>query len=112
MSLEAEARAEAEEQFPLGGDSVVQHCGRNGFKQGALWAISRITPEQVVSVLRKHQLDEPSGGTASLAWCNCSCGYQARIREGTRDYAKSLAIAHQALMILSLYRGENGDDDA
>ena len=52
--------------------------------------------DQAARVLDEHKIGTPNGGTASLAWCTCSCGYQAKLHGGTRDLAVSLVRRHVA----------------
>ncbi|MCY1656391.1 hypothetical protein OVA21_04035 [Dietzia sp. SL131] len=55
--------------------------------------------EQAARVLAAHQLGGPRGGTAGVAWCECSCGARLGISGGDRKYAMSLGIRHMALAL-------------
>ena len=67
--------------------------------------------DKAARVLDEHVISAPNGGTASLAWCTCSCGYQAKLYSGTRDQVASLARRHvaQALADAGLLRPEIDD---
>lgn len=56
--------------------------------------------DKVRRVITKHQASSPNGGTASMAWCDCSCGHQETTRGGDRDLVKARIEIHQAQAII------------
>lgn len=52
------------------------------------------TADLVVRVLAEHQISEPAGGTASIAWVQCSCGARLDVTGGTRSFALTLGLRH------------------
>lgn len=90
MSLETEAREEARQRtaetarYNLSPNRVQEDAEyQSGFVNGAAWAVSRITPEQVEATLK-----------------------------ATAAQSRFTSWEQHASAITALYRGENGDDDA
>ena len=82
---------------------------RERFAAGFIAGRTSVTREQIVRVLRRHELGAPNGGTASWAWCKCSCGRDVRLAGMTRGYVFQLAEDHRADQVLALLNGESDD---
>lgn len=52
--------------------------------------------DRIAAVLHRHWVSEPSGGTATEAWCDCTCGARIAVPGGTRDEASRRGDEHQA----------------
>lgn len=63
------------------------------------------TVEDVAQRLMAHTLGRPSGGTATEAFCVCSCGERSAVRGGRRDTAEYRAHVHVAHAVLALFDG-------
>lgn len=56
--------------------------------------------DRIRRVLRRHKPSSPKGGTASAAWCDCSCGHRETVPGGARDTAETRVEDHQAQAII------------
>lgn len=70
-----------------------------------------VTAGLIAEVLARHQISRPNGGSATVAWCDCSCGYREEVWGGTREVVEARVKQHQARAVLALLRGEVADDD-
>lgn len=99
------AEREVERAMPLTGGPAdgMRKSSWEIYGMGAAWAVSRLPGEgEIADLLGQHQLSVPNGGTASWAWCDCSCGHQERMAGVTREYAFTLALRHQARAVREL----------
>lgn len=58
--------------------------------------------DQIVRALEKHRLSPSMGGTASIAWCDCSCGTRVEAMGAPREHADQLGLRHQADAVLPI----------
>lgn len=87
-------------------DDAADDCAAHLIGIGVELAASPVVDEaKIAEVLAQHVLSEPNGGTASLSWCDCSCGHQERVHGGTRDRALYLARQHQARAVVEALGG-------
>lgn len=83
---------------------------RLGYVRGFIAGRTSVPRDQVVRVLDRHELGAPNGGTASWAWCKCSCGWEVRLAGMTRDYVYQIAEDHRAEKVLTLFGEVAGDE--